>query len=232
MSKKMNYPEWWWDYARAVRNGQMPASSQWNRFAARYRVAVSYGGSQFRSMGDAVADGYSAAIGLTLSYCAFEAACSASGIKAYSCRISADTDLALTAAGLLRAEYRGCSGRRIPASECSRQEAREAVGQVPRRQRRRPPADCSRPPSPVRPRHLDTIRRKGDLEALADGARSSVPGLPVGRRQSPAEVHQRSGPISPNHVGRCHRAPRFATEDPSLWVTKRGRRCGTKRQTN
>ena len=81
------YPDYWKEYVNYMKaNGRAP-SREWAIFAARYRAASAYQGAMFMQLTDKLTVGYSAGMGLLLSYSAFEAACRASMRETYEVEI-------------------------------------------------------------------------------------------------------------------------------------------------
>jgi hypothetical protein len=89
------YPDYWKDYVKCLKaTGQTP-SRKWAIFAARYRAASAYQMATFMQLTDKLTAGYSAGVGLLLSYSAFEAACRASMRETYEVEISSSNGFAV-----------------------------------------------------------------------------------------------------------------------------------------
>ena len=72
------YPDYWKEYVTCLKATGRTPPREWAIFAARYRAASAYQSAMFMQLTDKLTAGYSAGMGLLLSYSAFEAACRAS----------------------------------------------------------------------------------------------------------------------------------------------------------
>ena len=81
------YPDYWKEYVYCMKADGRTPSREWSIFAERYRTASAYQMAMFVQLADKFTVGYSAGIGLLLSYSAFEAACRASMRDTYEVQI-------------------------------------------------------------------------------------------------------------------------------------------------
>lgn len=82
------YPDRWHEYTKFMKNKGQKPDQNWAIFASRYRAAGNFIAADFFHLSERTKRSYSAAIGLLLSFSAFESACVASGLKTHGCFIN------------------------------------------------------------------------------------------------------------------------------------------------
>jgi hypothetical protein len=94
MRDSQYYPDYWKEYVSALKRQGKGPSQAWGITAARYRVAGNFCGANFLQLSENLTRGYDRAIQLLLAYSAFEAACSARGLKPEERPVDSDSGFA------------------------------------------------------------------------------------------------------------------------------------------
>jgi len=114
MGDSKYFPDRWSDYIKLTkRSGGRPAQN-WAIFASRYRAAGNFIGADFFYLSDRSKRSYSTAIGYLLCFSAFEAACTAYGIKTHKCPILDDGIPFKSARSRLRICFRRTTEHEFP----------------------------------------------------------------------------------------------------------------------
>ena len=91
MADAQYYPDDWKEYVSALKRQGKEPNQAWGIAASRYRVAGNFCGANFFQLSESITRGYDRAIQLLLAYSAFEAACSARGLKPEDRSVRSDT---------------------------------------------------------------------------------------------------------------------------------------------
>lgn len=111
------YPDRWKEYLSALRMSGSSPSREWGIFAARYRAAGNFHSINFFKTSSRVAEGYTKAFQLLLSYSAFESACAASGAPPTERPISSSAGIAKNARLELIKAFRKTPESKFPLRE-------------------------------------------------------------------------------------------------------------------
>jgi hypothetical protein len=118
MADSQYYPDRWKEYVSTLKRQDQTPAQAWAVMAARYRVAGNFYGANFFQLSENITKGYDRAIQLLLAYSAFEAACSAKGLKPEDRPVESDSGFAKDARGKLIKAFGSLPDADFPLKSC------------------------------------------------------------------------------------------------------------------